>query len=51
MKRQKGQTTTEYILIIALIVAVAIAAFKIFGPKIKGAFTDVGTKVATEASK
>lgn len=51
MKNQRGQTTTEYILIIALIVAVIIGAFKIFGPKIKEAFTNVADKVATESSK
>ncbi|MFH1825121.1 MAG: Flp family type IVb pilin [Candidatus Firestonebacteria bacterium] len=50
MKNQKGQTTTEYILIIALIVAVAIAGFRVFGPAISTLFKTTSAKVVTEAN-
>ena len=35
---RKGQTTTEYILIVALIAIVAIVAIKLFGKTVKSGF-------------
>ena len=50
MKKQRGQTMTEYVLITAVVVVVIIAAFRIFGPTISGALNLTGGKVAAEAA-
>lgn len=45
VKDESGATAIEYGLIAALISVVIIAAFGIVGPKIKGAFTNIGTSL------
>ena len=42
---ESGATAIEYGLIIALMATVIIAAFGLLTPKLKTAFTDVGTKI------
>jgi pilus assembly protein Flp/PilA len=42
---KRGQGMTEYILIIALIAILVLGAVKIFGGKIKDAFTKASSKV------
>lgn len=49
MKKQKGQTMTEYVLIIGIVVVIIIAAFAIFGKEIKGALGISGGKIVAEA--
>ena len=43
--KEKGQAMTEYVLIIALIVGVIFAAFKLFGPQITAALNAIGIKL------
>ncbi len=45
-KRKKAQGLTEYVLIIALIALVAVAAMQIFGEKIKTKFEKLSDVVA-----
>jgi Flp pilus assembly pilin Flp len=42
---QKGQGMTEYILIVALIAVVAIAAVKMFGKNVKNGFENASNQV------
>lgn len=49
-KGQRGQSLTEYILIITLIAIACIAAVKIFGEDIKNAFSNASAEVR-EATK
>jgi Flp pilus assembly pilin Flp len=42
---KKGQGMTEYILIIALVAILVLGAVKMFGGKIKDAFTKASSKV------
>jgi len=49
--KERGQSMTEYVLIIALIVGVIFAAFQIFGPQLQGALTAIGMKIAGAAAK
>ncbi|HVZ80579.1 MAG TPA: Flp family type IVb pilin [bacterium] len=42
---QKGQGMTEYILIVALIAVVAIAAVKMFGKNVKSGFENASQQV------
>ena len=51
LKSQRGQSMTEYILIIALIALVAIAGVKLFGKTIVGAFTKASVDISKEAGK
>jgi len=48
---ERGQSMTEYVLIIALIVGVIFAAFQIFGPQLQGALSAIGLKIAGAAAK
>ncbi len=45
LKNKKGQGTTEYVLIIGVIVIFLLAAFLIFRGKIETAFTRMGAAV------
>jgi Flp pilus assembly pilin Flp len=45
LRSRKGQAMTEYILIIALIAILVIAGVRLFGGKIKDAFSSSGNKV------
>jgi len=45
LNNERGQGMTEYILITALIVVVAIAAFKIFRPAVEGGAAAVGEAI------
>ncbi len=51
VKSQKGASMVEYAILVAIIAVAAVAGVTTFGDKIKTAFTTVGTKVTTEASK
>jgi Flp pilus assembly pilin Flp len=50
VKKQSGQGLVEYILIVALIAILAIAAIKLFGKKVSGSFKDTAEKVEHEVS-
>ena len=41
LRREEGQTMTEYGILLALIAVVVIAALILLGPAIKGVFTSV----------
>ncbi len=45
IRNEKGQGTVEYILIAALVVILAIGAFKIFGPAIKSSATNTANTI------
>jgi Flp pilus assembly pilin Flp len=45
IKRHKGQGMVEYILIIAVVVGLVFAAYKIFGGKIAAKFKAQGDKL------
>jgi Flp pilus assembly pilin Flp len=42
---KRGQGMTEYIVILALVIAVLIAGWKFLGPKISGKFSDVAAQI------
>ncbi len=48
ISERKGQAMTEYILIIALIAILVIAGVKLFGGKIKDAFSNSGNAVGSQ---
>ena len=50
IRKEKGQSMTEYVLIIALIVGVIFGAFKLFGPAIIKAMDTISGKVVTVAN-
>jgi pilus assembly protein Flp/PilA len=45
LRREEGQTMTEYGVLLALIAVVVIAALLIIGPQIAGVFSKVGSKL------
>jgi pilus assembly protein Flp/PilA len=45
MRREEGQTMTEYGVLLALIAVIVIAALLILGPKIAAVFTNVAGKL------
>ena len=45
LKNKKGQSMTEYILIVALIAVAAIVAVKMFGSQIKSLFESSTSKI------
>ena len=45
LRREEGQTMTEYGVLLALIAVVVIAALLILGPQIAGVFSKVGSKL------
>ena len=47
-RNQKGQTATEYMLIVAVLVTVVIAAASMFGTDVKGAIGRLSAKVTTQ---
>ncbi|MEK6646362.1 MAG: hypothetical protein AABY84_06795 [Candidatus Firestonebacteria bacterium] len=50
LKSQRGQSMTEYILIIALIALVGIVGVKLFGKTILGAFSKASVDISKEAA-
>lgn len=48
-RKQKGASTVEYAILIALLVTAALAALNVFSPKLIEAFTAVGNKVVNAA--
>ncbi|GHT39033.1 hypothetical protein AGMMS49593_09390 [Endomicrobiia bacterium] len=50
VKRHKGQGMVEYILIIAVVVAIVFVAYKALGSKVKGQF-EKATKTVEKADK
>jgi len=50
LSRSRGQGMTEYILIIALIAILVIAGVKLFGGKIKSAFSNSGNAVEQQVN-
>lgn len=46
--KQRGQGLVEYILIVALIAILVIAAIKIFGKKVGKSFTESATTIESE---
>lgn len=45
LRRDEGQTMTEYGVLLALIAVVVIAALIVLGPKIANVFTNVASKL------
>jgi pilus assembly protein Flp/PilA len=45
LRREEGQTMTEYGVLLALIAVIVIAALVLLGPKIAAVFTNVGSKL------
>lgn len=50
-KSQGGQTATEYMLIVAVLVAVVVAGAAIFGNRIKAGITNMAGDVETSLSE
>ena len=49
LQEENGPTATEYAVMLALIIVVALAAIGALGSKVDAIFTTVGTKVGTAA--
>ena len=47
---QRGQTLTEYTLIIVLVVVACLVALKLFGAQIRGLLTGATTEIARQTS-
>jgi pilus assembly protein Flp/PilA len=45
LRRDEGQTMTEYGVLLALIAVIVIASLLVLGPKIAGVFTNVSGKL------
>jgi pilus assembly protein Flp/PilA len=45
LRREEGQTMTEYGVLLALVAVVVIVALIIFGPKVGSLFTYVGSQL------
>ncbi len=45
LRREEGQTMTEYAVLLALIAVIVIASLLVLGPKIAGVFTNVSGKL------
>jgi pilus assembly protein Flp/PilA len=45
LRREEGQTMTEYGVLLALIAVVVIAALLVLGPKIRNIFDFIGSKL------
>ena len=45
LRREEGQTMTEYGVLLALIAVVVIAALLVLGPKIKNIFSYIGSQL------
>ena len=45
LRREEGQTMTEYGVLLALIAVIVIASLLVLGPKIAGVFTNVSGKL------
>ncbi|OIO76330.1 MAG: hypothetical protein AUJ85_00730 [Elusimicrobia bacterium CG1_02_37_114] len=50
MKKRAGQGLVEYILIVALIAILVIAALKIFGKKVSKSYKDTAETIENEVS-
>ena len=47
VKSQKGQSATEYAIMVAVIVGVVVVASTVFKPQIKSAFEQLGGKISS----
>ena len=50
MKKRAGQGMVEYILIVALVAIVVIAAIKVFGKKVSKSYKDTAQTIESEVS-
>ena len=48
LKREEGQTTVEYAIVLALVIAMAVAAFAILSTAVSGFMTKVGQAIANQ---
>ena len=46
LKSRKGQSATEYILIVGAVIAAVVVGGSVFKPQIKNAFEQLGTKIS-----
>lgn len=46
-RKERGQSLTEYALIVVLVAVAALVALKLFGKQIKGLFSSASTEIAT----
>lgn len=47
LKNQKGQSATEYAIMVGVIVGVVLLASTVFRPQIKNAFEQLGAKISS----
>jgi Flp pilus assembly pilin Flp len=48
LKDEEGQTTVEYAVVLALVIALAIAAFTVLGGSINGVMTKIGDAISNQ---
>ena len=48
LKREEGQTTVEYAIVLALVIAMAVAAFAILSTAVSDFMTKVGQAIANQ---
>ena len=46
LRREDGQTTVEYAIVLVLVIIMATAAFTALGVSVDGAMTAIGTKIS-----
>jgi Flp pilus assembly pilin Flp len=46
LRREEGQTTVEYAIVVALVVAMAVAVFATLSTAVSGFMTSVGTSIS-----
>ena len=48
LKREEGQTTVEYAVIVALVIALAVAAFAVLSPVVQSFMVKVGSAITNQ---
>jgi len=48
LKREEGQTTVEYAVIVALVIALAVAAFAVLSPVVQSFMVKVGSAISNQ---
>ena len=48
LKRDEGQTTVEYAVIVALVIALAVAAFAVLSPAVQSFMVKVGSAITNQ---
>jgi Flp pilus assembly pilin Flp len=48
LRREDGQTTVEYAIVVALVIAMAVTVFAVLSGSISGFMTKVGTYISTQ---